>query len=130
MPASAGDAGFTLPQSRPTSAPDAGGGGMPRIAAAPTPTMAGALSALGALGALSACGPSDSELREEVRQGVLGSCLEAAQGKSAPAGLDGRAFCSCVTDRLTEGRSGRELKERAPGDAERREAVALCRAET
>ena len=98
---------------------------MPRIAA-PTLTMAGALSALSAL---SACGPSDAELREEIRQGVLGSCLEAAQGKAAPAGFDGQAFCSCVTDRLTEGRSGRELKEQAPGEAERREAVALCRAE-
>ncbi len=100
---------------------------MPRIAAAPTQTIAGLLAALSAL---SACGPSDAELREEVRQGVLGSCLEAAQGKAAPPGLDGRAFCSCVTDRLTEGRSGRELKEQAPGEAERREAVALCRAET
>ena len=106
---------------------------MPRIAAAPTQTIAAALvalGALGALGALSACGPSDAEMREEVRAGVLGSCLEAAQGKAAPAGSDWRGFCSCVTDRLTEGRSGRELKERAPEEAERREAVALCRAET
>ena len=96
---------------------------MSRTAAALRLTIAGALAAL------SACGPSDDELRNDVREGVLGSCLGAAQAKGAPAGLDGRAFCSCVTDRLTEGRSGRELAERAPGEAERREAVALCRAE-
>jgi len=102
---------------------------MARIAAAPTLTIAAALAALGALSALSACGPSDAEMREEVREGVLGSCLEAAQGKAAAAGSDWRGFCSCVTDRLTEGRSGRELNERAPEEAERREAVALCRAE-
>ena len=99
---------------------------MSRFAAASKLTVAVALSVLSALGA---CGPSDDEMRNDVRAGVLGSCLEAAQGQGAPAGLDGRAFCSCVTDRLTEGRSGRELKERAPGEAERREAVALCRAE-
>ena len=103
---------------------------MARMAAAPTLRFAAALVALGALGALSACGPSDAEMREEVRAGVLGSCLEAGQGKAAPAASDWRGFCSCVTDRLTEGRSGRELKERAPEEAERREAVALCRAET
>ena len=103
---------------------------MPRNAAASTPTIAGALAALSALSALSACGPSDAEMREEVRAGVLGSCLEAGQGKAAPAGSHWQEFCSCVTDRLTEGRSGRELKARAPEEAERREAVALCRAET
>src|SRR5687768_5733253 len=94
-------------QKRPTEP----GAGMARTAAALTLTIAGAL---GALSALSACGPSDGEMRNEVRAGMLGSCLEAAQGKAAPAGFDGQAFCSCVTDRLTEGRSGRELTEQAP----------------
>ena len=99
---------------------------MARIGAAATLTIAGALSALSAL---AACGPSDEEMRNEVREGVLNSCLEATSGKAAPPGFDWRRMCGCVTDRLTEGRSGGELKQRAPTEAERREAVALCRAE-
>ncbi len=96
---------------------------MARIPAAAKLTTAAALATLGA------CGPSDDEIRNQVREGVLSSCVEAGSAKAAPPGIDWRRMCSCVTDRLTEGRSGRELEERAPDDAERREAVALCRAE-
>ena len=78
---------------------------------------------------LAACGPSDAEMRNEVREGVLASCLEAGQAKAAPSNVDWQRLCGCVTDRLTEGRSGEELKASAPSEAERREAVALCRAE-
>ena len=96
---------------------------MAKLGAGARLTIAGALAALGG------CGDSDADMRNEVREGVLSSCLEAGRGKGAPAGVDWPRMCGCVTDRLTEGRSGRELMERAPGEAERREAVALCRAE-
>jgi hypothetical protein len=86
-----------------------------------------AAAALIAATALAGCGPSDAEIRNEVREGVLSSCVGAAQGKAA--GADWRRLCACVADRLTEGRSGRELSEREPEEAERREAVALCRAQ-
>ena len=78
---------------------------------------------------LAACSPSDADMRNEVRAGVLSSCLGAGRGKAAPSGVDWRRLCHCVTDRLTEGRSGRELSERAPAEDERREAVLLCRLE-
>jgi hypothetical protein len=78
--------------------------------------------------ALAGCGPSDAEIRNEVREGALNSCLAADRTK-APPGFDWRRFCTCVTDRIVAGRSGRELKQQAPSEAERREAVALCRAE-
>ena len=92
--------------------------------------MAGRMLALTLIlsGSVAGCGPSDAEMRNEVRAGVLASCLEAGQNQAAPPGLDWQLLCGCVTDRLTEGRSGEELKAQAPSEAERREAVALCRA--
>jgi hypothetical protein len=93
--------------------------------------MAGRLLALVLIlaGAVGGCAPSDAEMRNEVREGVLASCLEAGRSQAAPPGLDWQLLCGCVTDRLTEGRSGEELKAQAPSEEERREAVALCRAE-
>ncbi len=96
---------------------------MARMAAAARLTIAGALASL------AACSASDEDMRNEVREGVLSSCIEAGAAQKAPPGIDWPRMCGCVTDRLTEGRSGRELEERAPDEAERREAVALCRAE-
>ena len=78
--------------------------------------------------ALAACGPSDAEIRNEVREGALNSCLAADRTK-APPSFDWRRFCVCVTDRVVAGRSGRELKQQPPSEAERREVVALCRSE-
>ena len=78
--------------------------------------------------ALAGCGPSDAEIRNEVREGALNSCLAADRTK-APPDFDWRRFCTCVTDRVVADRSGRELKEHSPSEAERREVVALCRAE-
>ena len=82
-----------------------------------------------ALAALSGCGPSDDELRNQVREGLLNSCLQADRGRTPVSDADWRRLCGCVTDRLTEAKSGRELAERAPDEAERRDAVGLCAAE-
>ena len=81
------------------------------------------------LAALVGCSPSDSEIRNEVREGLLNSCLEADRGRAQVSDAAWRRLCGCVTDRLTEAKSGRELAERPPEDAERRDAVARCAAE-
>lgn len=81
------------------------------------------------LAALAGCGPSDDALRNQVREGLLGSCLQADRGLTPVSDADWRRLCGCVTDRLTEAKSGRELAERAPDEAERRDAVGRCAAE-
>ena len=81
-----------------------------------------------ALAALAGCGPSDSETRSQVREGLLNSCLQADRGRARVSDADWRRLCGCVTDRLTEAKSGRELAERPPEEAERRDAVARCAA--
>ena len=87
------------------------------------------LAAALTLTTLAGCGPSDAELRNEVREGLLSSCLQADRGSARIPEADWRRLCGCVTDRLTEAKSGRELAERAPDEAERRDAVARCAAE-
>ena len=82
-----------------------------------------------ALAAIGGCGPSDSELRNQVREGLLTSCLQADRGRARVSDADWRRLCGCVTDRLTEAKSGRELAERPPEEAERRDAVGRCAAQ-
>lgn len=89
------------------------------------PVLAAAL----ALTALAGCGPSDTELRNQVRESLLSSCLQADRGRAPVSDADWRRLCGCVTDRLTEAKSGKELAERPPEEAERRDAVRLCAAE-
>ena len=78
------------------------------------------------LAALSACGPSDQEARNEIRQGLVNSCLGESGVRRAPPGFDWDRFCGCVTDGVMAGRSTADLKQGPPPAADRRAVVRRC----
>ena len=81
------------------------------------------------LAALAACGSSDEATRNAFREGSLRSCIEASRGRPAPPGFDWERLCACATDRVMEGKSGRELAQLQPGTDEQRRIVEQCVAE-
>jgi hypothetical protein len=88
-------------------------------------TIPAVLSSL-LLAALAACGPSDQEVRNEVREGLVNSCMTASEVRRAPPGFDWNGFCGCVAERVMEGRSTEALKQGPPAAGERQAAVRLC----
>lgn len=88
-----------------------------------------AATALLALAGLSACGPSDQETRNEMRQGLANSCLAESGVRRAPPGFDWDRFCGCVTDGVMNGRSTSELKQGPPPAAARQAVVRRCMAD-
>ena len=74
---------------------------------------------------LGGCGRSDEEVREARREEAQRSCLEGVQGATPPPGVAWDALCSCVTRRITEGKTAEQL-EMPPSDTERRNAVRQC----
>jgi hypothetical protein len=91
-------------------------------------TIPAAVSLL-SLAALAACGNSDEAARKAFREGSLSSCVEASRGRPAPPGFDWERLCTCATDRVMEGKSGRELAQMQPGTPEQRRIVEQCVAE-
>lgn len=85
-------------------------------------------AALG-LAALGGCEASDEALRNQFRQGAIEGCMQAAGERSAPAGIDWDRLCGCATDRVMEGKSGRELAQMQPGGEEQSRIVQQCLAE-
>ena len=81
------------------------------------------------LAAVAACGPSDVETRNEVREGLVNSCMTASEVQRAPPGFDWDGFCGCVADQVMEGRTTEALKQGPPAEGERRAAVRMCLAQ-
>ena len=78
------------------------------------------------LGSICACGPSDPEIRNDVREGLVNSCMTASEVRRAPPGFDWDGFCGCVADQVMEGRSTEALKQGPPAAGERQAAVRMC----
>ena len=78
------------------------------------------------LAALAGCEASDEAVRNEVREGLVTSCMTASEVQRAPPGFDWDGFCGCVADRVMEGRNTEALKQGPPAAAERRAAVRSC----
>ena len=86
------------------------------------------LAAALALATLAGC-DSDEAIRNEFRQGSIQSCMEASRNSPAPPGFSWERLCTCATDRVMEGKSGRELAQMQPGTEEQRRIVEQCIAE-
>lgn len=91
--------------------------------------MRAILAAALPLAALAACEASDEAVRNEFRQGSIQGCLQSAGNAPAPPGFDWERLCTCATDRVMAGKTGRELARLEPGTADQRRIVAECLAE-
>ena len=83
------------------------------------------------IAALAGCGVSDEAARNAFRESSIQSCVSAAQQQAGPAtaGVDWQRMCTCITDKIVEGKSARDLLQIRPGDPEQREATEQCLAE-
>jgi len=81
--------------------------------------------------ALAGCGVSEEAAKNTFRESTISSCVSTSQGQANPvtAGVDWTRMCTCITDKIMEGKSAQDLLQMRPGDPEQREAAEQCLAE-